>query len=278
MTENVFPPLTNWAPTRDTLSQYAAVVGVIPRALSEPHPKWWHISLKVQEDGAATDPIPHPESTGVTFQLIMNLRAHSVDVSTSEGEVRSLSMTDGLNSTEFGNRLLSMLGELGIKAEFEREKYENDEPRMYDLKAAGAYREILLKTAEILELHRSGLTGDTGPIQLWPHNFDMAFEWFGTRLIPDGEDDDAQEIPSQINFGLAPGDSSHAEAYFYSNPWPFEESLIDRKLPAGAQWFTESWMGSLLPYAEIAGDPAGEDKLAAYFKAVYELSSPLLNK
>ncbi len=278
MTENVFPPLTKWATSRDTLSQYAAVVGVIPRALSEPHPKWWHISLKVQEDGAATDPIPHPESTGVTFQLLMNLRAHSVDVSTSEGEVRSLSMTDGLSSTEFGNRLLSMLGELGIEAEFEREKFENDKPRVYDPEPAGSFGEILVKTAEILELHRSSLTGETGPIQLWPHNFDLAFEWFGTRLIPYGEGDDAQEILSQINFGLAPGDSSHAEAYFYSNPWPFEDSLIDRKLPAGAQWFTESWKGSLLPYAEIASDPAGEDKLAAYFKAIYELSSPLLTE
>jgi hypothetical protein len=260
------------------LSQYAAVVGVIPRALSEPHPKWWHISLKVQEDGAATDPIPHPESTGVTFQLLMNLRAHSVDVSTSEGEVRSLSMTDGLSSTEFGNRLLSMLGELGIDAEFEREKYENDEPRAYNPEAANSYRDGLINTSRVLALHRSSLTGDMGPIQLWPHNFDIAFEWFGTRLIPYGEGDDAQEIPSQINFGLAPGDNSHPEAYFYSNPWPFEDSLIDRELPTGAQWFTDNWQGSLLPYAEIAGDPAGEEKLAAYFKAVYELSSPLLTE
>jgi hypothetical protein len=278
MTENVFPPLTNWASTRDTLSQYAAVVGVIPRALSEPHPKWWHISLKVQEDGAATDPIPHPESTGVTFQLLMNLRAHSVDVSTNEGEVRTLSMTDGLSSTEFGNRLLSMLSELGIEAEFEREKYENDEPRAYNPEAAISYRDGLTNTSRVLAVHRSSLTGDMGPIQLWPHNFDIAFEWFGTRLIPYGEGDDAQEIPAQINFGLAPGDSSHPEAYFYSNPWPFDDSLIDRELPAGAQWFTESWQGTLLPYAEIAGDPAGEEKLEAYFRAVYDLASPLLTE
>lgn len=275
MTENVFPPLTNWASTRDTLSQYAAVAGVIPRALSEPHPKWWHISLKVQEDGAATDPIPHPESTGVTFQLLMNLRAHSVDVSTSEGEVRSLSMTDGLSSTEFGNQLLSMLGELGIEAEFEREKFENDKPRVYDPEPAGSFGEILVKTAEILELHRSSLTGETGPIQLWPHNFDLAFEWFGTKQVPHGE---GAESPSQINFGLAPGDSSHVETYFYSNPWPFQDLLTDHDLPAGAQWFTESWQGSLLPYAEIAGDPAGEEKLTAYFKAIYDISSPLLTE
>ncbi len=278
MTESAFPPLTKWAPTRDTLSQYAAAVGVVPRALAKPDPKWWHISLKVQQKGAATDPIPHPKSAGVTFQVLMNLRTHTVDVSTSEGEFRSLSMTEGLSSTEFGNQLLSILGELGIEAEFEREKYENDEPRVYDPEAAGAYRDILLETDKILELHKSGLTGETGPIQLWPHNFDLAFEWFGTRLVPHGDGDNAQELPSQINFGLAPGDSSHAEAYFYSNPWPFEDSLTDHKLPGSARWFTESWKGTLLSYDEVAGDAEGEKELAAYFKAVYDIASPLLTE
>lgn len=278
MTSNTFPPLENWAPTRDTLSQYATAVGVVPRALASPHPKWWHISLKVKEHGAATDPIPHPKSSGVTFQLLMNLSTHTVDVSTSEADTRSLSMTEGLSSTEFGNRLLSMLGELGIEAEFEREKFENDEPRSYDPQAASAFGKILFTTAQVLESHRSGLSGETGPVQLWPHNFDLAFEWFGTRFIPHGEGADAHEIPSQINFGLAPGDSSHEETYYYSNPWPFEDSLTDHKLPGSARWFTESWQGTLLPYEELVGDNSGEDTLAAYFRAVYDIASPLLNE
>ena len=275
MTESTFPPLARWAPTRDTLSLYAAAVGVVPRALSDPHPQWWHISLKVNEQGAATDPIPLPEFAGATFQLSMNLRAHTVDVSTSKGEVRSLSMTEGLSSTEFGNCLLSMLGDLRIEAEFERMKYENDEPRIYDTQAAGRYLDILLKTARVLGHHKSNLDGKTGPIQLWPHNFDLAFEWFGTLPVPHGDDG---ELPSQINFGLAPGDSSHEEAYFYSNPWPFQDSLTDRELPDGARWFTESWQGTLLPYADIASDDAGEVKLLTFYEAVNDLASPLLIK
>ena len=267
--------MANWAATLDTLSQYAAAVGVVPRALAQPHPKWWHISLKIQHDGAATDPIPHPDSAGVTFQLLMNLVAHTVDVSTSDGEMRSLSMAEGLSATNFGSQLISLLAELGIEAEFEREKFENDDSRAYDPEAASSFFEALKGTSRVLALHRSGLSGDVGPVQLWPHNFDLTFEWFGTRQVPHG---DEGSLPSQINFGLAPGDSSHTKAYFYSNPWPFEDSLIDRQLPAGAQWFTESWQGSLLPYVEIAGDPAGEKKLAAYFKAVYDISSPLLTE
>lgn len=278
MTKGAFPSLSNWAPTRETLSLYAVAIGVVPRALADPHPKWWHISLKVQDQGAATDPIPHPGSAGDTFQLLMNLNTHTVDISTSNGELQRLSMTDGLSATDFGNQLLANLSDLGIEGDFEREKYGNDDPRTYDPQAANSFGDILLKTAEVLELHKAGLKGETGLVQLWPHNFDLAFEWFGTRSIPYGEGEDATELPSQINFGLAPGDSSHAEAYFYSNPWPFEESLIDHKLPGSARWFTESWQGTLLPLADIAGDDAGEKELAAYFKAVYDIASPLMNK
>ncbi len=278
MTSNAFPPLENWGPTRDTLSQYAAAVGIVPRALSEPHPKWWHISLKVQEHGAATDPIPHPKSSGVTFQLLMNLSTHTVDVSTSEAVTHSLSMTEGLSSTEFGNRLLSMLSELGIEGEYDREKFESDDDRSYDPQAASVFGKILFTTAQVLESHRSGLSGEPGPIQLWPHNFDLAFEWFGTRKVLHGEGADAQEIPSQINFGLAPGDSSYEETYYYSNPWPFEDSFTDHKLPGNARWFTEGWRGTLLPYKEMVGDDSGEEVLAAYFRAVYDIASPLLNE
>ena len=275
MIETQFPLLSNWAPTLATLSRYANAVGVVPRALAEPHPKWWHISLKIHNDGVATDPVPHPSSTDVTYQLLMNLKTHTVDIPTTDGDVRSLSMTDGLSSTEFGDQLLSILGELEIEAEFEQEKFENDEPGVYDPESAGSYREVLTNTARVLRLHKSALSEDTGPIQLWPHNFDLAFEWFGSRSVPHGEDG---ELPSQIDFGLAPGDSSHAEAYFYSNPWPFEDSLTERELPGGARWFTESWQGTLFPYAEIAGDAAGEDKLAAYFMAVYDIASPQLTE
>ena len=142
--------------------------------------------------------------------------------------------------------------------------------------AASAFGKALFETAQVLESHRSGLSGETGPIQLWPHNFDLAFEWFGTLAVPSVDDGDAREQPSQINFGLTPGDRSHSEAYFYSNPWPFQDSLIERELPNGARWFTEGWQGTLLPYAEIAGSKSGADKLAAYFRAVYDLASPLL--
>ena len=276
MVRNVFPPLENWAPTRDSLNLYARAVGVVPRALSKPHPKWWHISLKVMAQGAATDPIPHRRYKDKTLGLAMNLLKHSVDLSTSDGEARSLNMSDGLNGSEFGDQLLLLLEELGIEGKFERELYRDESPRQYDAQQAESYLAALQAADAVLKDHRSELVNERGPVQLWPHNFDLAFEWFGTLMVSSEQDGQTIQHPSQINFGFAPGDSSHKEAYFYSNPWPFQESFVAMDLPSGASWFTESWKGSLLPYAAIAGDEAGAERLRAYYQAVYELASPLL--
>jgi hypothetical protein len=91
------------------------------------------------------------------------------------------------------------------------------------------------------------------------------------------EGGEVQQYPAQLNLGLSPGDSGHPEPYFYSNPWPFEtDKLLDKPLPAGARWFTEGWEGSILPYAELAGDSNAEARLLEYARAVYEIASPTL--
>ena len=272
----IFPATKNWSPTLDTLSRYAKAIGVVPRALATPHPKWWHISLKMHDDGAATDPIAMPGSANATMQLLMNLREHTLDIAISSGQQLNLPMREGLTGTEFGDQLISALAAIGIHADFERRVFEDEGPRLYDPHAAGLYRVALLGTAEVLENLRSSFEGETGPVQLWPHNFDLAFEWFGTRMVPSGSGKDASELPAQINFGLAPGDSSYPETYFYSNPWPFLESLADVELPSGARWYTDGWKGTLLPYGSIAGADDGAERLAAYFRSVFDMASPLL--
>jgi hypothetical protein len=88
-----------------------------------------------------------------------------------------------------------------------------------------------------------------------------------------------EKYPSQLNLGFSPGESSHPEPYFYSNPWPFEgDQLVDKPLPSGARWFTESWQGSILEYNSLVGDSQAEDKLLAYARAVYDLASPTLTE
>lgn len=271
----IFPSLIGWESTRETLHLYSKVVGAVPRAHAEFHPQWWHISLKVQSDGLVTDDIPLPD--GGTLRLKMDLRQHQVVLTTSRGQAREFSMAQGLPATAFGNQILGAVADLGLTGEYAREKFENDEPREYDPEMAETFLTTIVTIDRIFKEHRATLSGETGPVQLWPHGFDLAFEWFGTRMVEYQESGKVEKHRAQLNLGFSPGEPSHPQPYFYSNPWPFEADLLaDKPLPSGARWFTESWQGSILPYDTLVGDSQAEEKLLAYARAVYEISSPTL--
>lgn len=262
----------NWESTRATLHAYAHGIGAIPRTHAESHSKWWHVSLKVQPGGLVTDTMALP--AGGTFNVRLDLRSHAVVVESSGDDSVSLSMAEGLTGTEMADRIIAAVAALGLEGEYNREKFENDDPREYDPAAAETFLQAASNVAGVFENHRASLTGEVSPVQLWPHGFDLATEWFGTRVETHEEDGEVTEYPSQLNLGFYPGTE---RPYFYSNPWPFEgEKLTGESLPHGAEWHTEGWEGSILYYDQLQGDPDGASKLAEYAKAVFDLAAPTL--
>ena len=256
-------------PTRATLHAYANAVGSIPRVHAEAHDKWWHVSLKVTDRGLETDRMNLPN--GSTFSLRMDFETHEVVVG-ADRETR-IAMTDGLTGTEMGNRLIAAVAVLGLDGEYNREKFENDEAREYDPATAATYFSTATIVDRVFKEHLGSLEGDVSQVQLWPHNFDLACEWFGTRVETHEEEGVVIEYPSQLNLGFYPA----GRPYFYSNPWPFEaDKLLGTPLPHGAGWHTEDWEGSILYYDQLAGDPEGLTKLAEFAKAVFEVASPTL--
>ncbi len=270
--KDFFPDLTALEPTRKTLHLYAHAVGVVPRAHAIKHPKWWHISLKVRPEGFVTDSMPLPG--GGSFALRMDLRRHEVVLQDSRGQAKSFDMQAGLTGTDFGNQLIGALADWGLDGEYAREKFEDSEPREYAPAQAERLFTAMVNAANLFEQHRATLPGSMGPVQIWPHGFDLAFEWFGTRQVPNEEPGETKTLPAQLNLGFYPGEP---EPYFYSNPWPFEkDALVGSPLPPGARWHTESWQGTYLPYARLAGNPHAGADLLAFAKAVYKISAPTL--
>jgi len=272
--KTIFPDLTGWEPTRDTLYIYSQAVGVIPRAHAEFHPKWWHISLKVLPNGLITKEMSLP--TDGTFLVKLDLQQHKALIVANGAVAGEVSLTEGLTGTEFGDQLLAIVANLGLTADYARDKFENDELRAYDPAMAEKYLTTLVNTDRIFKQHINSLSGEVGQVQLWPHHFDLAVEWFGTRVVEYREGNEVQKYPSQLNLGLSPGDAGHPEPYFYSNPWPFEKELLNKPLPAGARWFTDGWEGTIFPYAELAGDANAEERLLDYACAVYQAAAPTL--
>jgi hypothetical protein len=274
--EMIFPSLAGFEPTRQTLQLYSRAMSAVPRAHLS-HGQWWHISLKAMPEGLVTERVDMP--AGGQLWLTMDLTRHAVYLMSDRGQVDEFSLAAGLSAAAFGDQLLEAVKHAGLPGPYEREKFASDEARVYDKEAAGRYLSALTLANRLFNRQREDLMGEpgeTGPVQLWPHNFDLSMEWFGTRRVAHEEGGETQQLPAQLNLGFYPGDPE-GEPYFYSNPWPFEgETLLGRELPAGARWHTEGWQGTILPYAELAGDPAGATRLMAYAQAVYDVCAPTL--
>ena len=268
----VLPPMPeDWEDTRSTLHAYAHAASALPRALIPAHDKWWHTSLKPTPEGLVSDPIILPEEGTVTVR--MDLHNHAVVLETSDARRRAWPMDAGLTGTELGDELIAAAGELGLSADFDRERFESDDPRPYDPAAASAFYDVLEAVAAVFGQHRATLEGEVSPVQLWPHGFDLSFEWFGTRVEEFEEDGSVVEYPSQLNLGFYPA----GDAYFYSNPWPFDvDTLIEQDLPEDCTWNIDGWQGTKLRYADLAGDDGATDRLLEFAQRVFEIARPTL--
>lgn len=267
---SIFPSLAGFGPTHKTLHLYANAIGVVPRAHAVPHDRWWHVSLRLMETGLKTAEFALPD--GQQAWLEMDLTQHVVRLKTGYGGAHVFSMMEGLTGAQFGDQIITAVSRLGLSGEYARSKYANDEPRAYDPQQASRFFAALMRIHQIFSAHRATLTGNIGPLQLWPHGFDLAFEWFGTRVETYEEHGEIKQLPSQLNLGFYPG----GEPYFYSNPWPFEEKLLAADLPDGARWHTEGWQGAYLPYAELVDDDNAEKRLRDFARTVYNLAAPAL--
>lgn len=265
-----FPSLNGFGPTRRTLQLYARALSVLARTYAPAHPNWWHISLKVTPTGLVTDNIPC--AGGGILAGRMDFIRGEIVLESSDGRSWAIPMTAGLSGSEMGERILAAAGDAGLDSELDRSKFTSDEPGIYDPEMVGRFFAALVRADRTFKRHGARLGEKAGPVRLWPHGFDLAMEWFGTRVERYNEGGETMELPAQLNLGFYPGEDDDT-SYFYSNPWPFDaDKLIGRQLPAGASWHTEGWQGTMLPYTKARD----EGQILDYAAAVFAIVAPLL--
>ena len=268
MAQVPFPSFAeNWEPTRATLHAYAKALGTLAQTHLPKHPAWWHISLKPKPNGLTTENMPLPGGGLLNGRL--DVRSHEVMVEASTGWHRSFDFRDARSGTEMADAIISAVAELGLTGAYVRKDFEDDGVREYDVEAAAPYWAALTNAAAGFELHRAALDHrSVGPVQFWPHGFDLAFEWFGTKTY----EYEGTTHPAQLNLGFY----SSGRPYFYSNPYPFtDEELRKCDLSVG-DWCEDMFEGSILYYDEIADDPDGAAKLSTFAREVHEAARPTL--
>ena len=271
-------PLADWQPTRDTVQGYSKLLGKIRRALTPFETHWYHVSLRVGETGLTTTAIPYGEDSFYadhTFEMIMDFMAHKLSINSSRRLQLEVPLM-GQSLKVFHDAVMEGLRTLGVDVTIDRDLFMDDTPGVYDAAAISAYWQALKQINGVFQQFKTGLAGETGPVQLWPHHFDLALLWFSGRQVPGIDPTDRENADEQMNFGFSTGDEGTPDAYFYATAYPAPEGWVGSMLSEGAYWNASGFSGAVLPYAELVGTENGSQKLRNFLHIVQARGATLM--
>jgi len=257
--------LTDWNSTRDTLHQYARIIGKIRGWYMPKSKHWWHITLSVSARGLTTTPFP---VEGQSLELTLDLAAHQLVIDSSDGWSIALPLA-GQSAAGLCCRISATLAAMGIELEPDLLAAFDDEDILpYDIKAIGRFRQVINWVDASFKTFKGGLREETGPVQIFPHHMDVSMNWFSGRLVPGVDPADEENADEQMNFGFVTGDGSITDAYFYVTAYRAPVGWTDLALPEGANWHTEGWTGAVLPYATVVASDQPLELLLDYLRAL----------
>ncbi len=272
-----FPPLplAEWQSTRDAVQAYARILGKVRQSLTPPQAHWWHTSLSVAPDGLTTGDMIVDEETEETLEVKLDLVAQRMTAVTSQGRRWAMPLS-GQPARLLADSLLLTLMEWDIYPEVDRRALAEESTGRYDGAAAQRYLQALSSIHSVWQQWKRELPGRTGPVRLWPHHFDLSLLWFSGNLVPGVDAEDEEQAEEQMAFGFSTGDEAILAPYFYITAYPWPEDITQAALPAPAQWYTESWKGALLMYADVAAAPDPAALLLAYLRAAHSAGEALM--
>jgi hypothetical protein len=265
--------LTDWNPTRDTLHQYARIIGKIRGRYMPKAKHWWHITLSVSARGLTTTPFP---IEGQNLELTLDLAAHQLVIDSSNGWSATLPLS-GQSTAGLCHRISAALAAAGIDLEQDLlTAFDSEDILPYDIEAIGRFRQVINWVDAAFKTFKGGLREETGPVQIFPHHMDVSMNWFSGRLVPDVDPADEESADEQMNFGFVTGDGSISDAYFYATAYPVPNNWVDLALPEGAYWHTEGWTGAILPYAAVVASKQPLDLLLEYLRSLQTHAAKLM--
>ena len=254
-----------WEPTRLTLQKYAQALTAAPRSAADPDDRWAHVSMHPESGGLATAPISLADGTELISRL--DVANHQILI-VAGSDVRLLPLATGPSPRSVGEAVAVLALEHGTDVGADSTRYEDADMQTYDPGDAISWLENTRWVVDTFEAINRSVPGEKSGPHLWPHGFDVASEWFSPKtVVHNGADANAQ-----IAIGFYPA----GDAYFYVNPWPFEEAWATTDLPGSATWHVEGWQGAKL-MASALGDHSDREVVIELARAVHDLATETLS-
>ena len=258
---------SSWEPTRLTLQKYARAITAVPRAGAVPDKRWRHVSLHPVQDAEITvfASARTPLADGTELVSVLDIDRHVITV-TAGSDRQTFDLLGGPSPHSIGSAVTALAFRHGSEAEVDGSRFDDTDEQVYEQWHAKAWHANSVWVIDTFAILNTRIDGETAGPHLWPHGFDIATEWFSTRVVDEGEGGNAQ-----IAVGFYPA----GDAYFYANPWPFDVEWTQASLPSGASWHTEGWQGAMLPVSQLGGEDQREQVLG-FARSVHELAHPAL--
>jgi hypothetical protein len=280
-------PVGSWESTRDTLQLYLQVVGKVRMANEPLANHWWNVPLYLSARGLTTSLVPH--RSGRSFEIVLDLVDHRLDVETTDGQVRSLPL-EPRPVADFHRWLLSMLDELGVATEIwpvpveiaDAIPFADDHVHgSYDADAVHRFWLALVQMARVLAVFRSRFVGKASPIHVFWGALDLAHTRFSGRVAPPHPggapncgphvmwEAYSHEVSSCGYWPGPPGEEGVLYAYAYPEPHGYRAATIG---PTGARW--DDGLGEfVLPYEIVRRAPDPDAMLLEFFQSTYEAAA-----
>ncbi len=251
-----------WKSSLKSIHDISKLIGRIRREYSPPHPHWWHISLQVTEDGLTSGEIPGQTGENAhPFRLDLDLDSHRMRL--SEAGISVEKNLAGSNPSILKDWLTTELTKMEIGNLPDLDEFDGNQPLSYDPQQVEIIRSALSSANKILGGFRNTLQGDCGPLQLWPHHFDLAFVRFTGQLVPGIDPSDVESSRSQVNHGFAFGDDVVNEPYIYVIPYPVPDRLNSPET-SGGRLQSNGFTGYVLPWESVTSSSNPEIHLGNF--------------
>jgi hypothetical protein len=198
-----------------------------------------------------------------------------IELELSDGHSAVLDLS-GLSQAAAMTDLLSALQDVGVGVPELPSKSWDNAVRFYDPDAAKQFWRALTQVEAVFQEFKGGLREESGPVQIFPHHFDLSVNWFSGRRVPDVDPDDAENADEQMNFGFVTGDASISDAYFYITAYPQPQEFVAISLPDGAYWHTDGFVAAVLPYEVLVGDDQAGSRVLEFLRTVQQGGAKLM--
>ncbi len=280
-------PVAGWEDTRDTLQLYTQVVGKVRLANEPLLNHWWNVPLYLTARGLTTSLVPH--ARGASFQIDLDFVDHRLDVSTVDGDVRSLDLV-ARPVADFYEAVMDLLGGLGLGTEIwtmpveipDAVDFRDDrEHSSYDPEAVQRFWLALVEAQRVIKGFSTRFVGKASPVHLFWGALDLAHTRFSGRAAPPhpgGAPNCGPHVMREAyshevsSCGYWPGGPAE-EGCFYAYAYPEPPGYRDAQVgPTGARW--DGDLGEfVLPYELVrtADDP--DATLLEFLQSTYEAAA-----